>query len=205
MRPTRRRRSGKRCPSSSDAGNHPAPRRVAGIDLGWAATHHQCGGLADPTAPLPLGFPQRCVGTHDSTGDRLIDAEFGHPDRHRERHAAAVCQRVGRLRDGVQQLVAHPLRLGTRASPLAMAQVHLVAAALKAAHGWSDGAIEIVPVTASGDKVLDRLLADIGGKALWTKELDQWLLEGRIDAAVHSMKDVETLRPDALNTIILSN
>ncbi|MBP6112554.1 MAG: hydroxymethylbilane synthase [Sphingobium sp.] len=94
--------------------------------------------------------------------------------------------------------LAHPLRLGTRASPLAMAQVHLVAAALKAAHGWSDGAIEIVPVTASGDKVLDRLLADIGGKALWTKELDQWLLEGRIDAAVHSMKDVETLRPDAL-------
>lgn len=94
--------------------------------------------------------------------------------------------------------LGRPFRLGTRASPLAMAQVHLTAAALKAAHGWGDYAIEIVPVTASGDKVLDRPLAEIGGKALWTKELDQWLGEGHIDAAVHSMKDVETLRPDAL-------
>lgn len=94
--------------------------------------------------------------------------------------------------------LGRPLRLGTRASPLAMAQVHLVADALRAAHGWGAEAIEIVPVTASGDKVLDRPLADIGGKALWTKELDQWLLSGEIDAAVHSMKDVETLRPDAL-------
>lgn len=91
-----------------------------------------------------------------------------------------------------------PLRLGTRASPLAMAQVHLVAQALRAAHGWEEGRIEIVPVTASGDKVLDRPLADIGGKALWTKELDAWLASGEIDAAVHSMKDVETIRPEAL-------
>jgi len=91
-----------------------------------------------------------------------------------------------------------PLRLGTRASPLAMAQVHLVAEALRAAHGWEEGRIEIVPVTASGDKVLDRPLADIGGKALWTKELDAWLASGEIDAAVHSMKDVETIRPEAL-------
>ncbi|MEZ5656323.1 MAG: hydroxymethylbilane synthase [Sphingobium sp.] len=90
-----------------------------------------------------------------------------------------------------------PLRLGTRASPLAIAQVNLVAKALCEAHGWSEDRIEIVPVTASGDKVLDRPLADIGGKALWTKELDQWLHEGSIDAAVHSMKDVETIRPEA--------
>jgi len=76
--------------------------------------------------------------------------------------------------------------------------VHLVADALRAAHGWSADAIEIVPVTASGDKVLDRPLAEIGGKALWTKELDQWLLAGEIDASVHSMKDVETIRPEAL-------
>jgi hydroxymethylbilane synthase len=91
--------------------------------------------------------------------------------------------------------LGRPLRLGTRASPLAMAQVHLAAAALRAAHGWGVGDIEIVPVTASGDKVLDRPLAEIGGKALWTKELDQWLRAGEIDAAVHSMKDVETIRP----------
>ncbi len=70
-------------------------------------------------------------------------------------------------------------------------------AALLAAHGWADDAIELVPVVASGDKVQDRALADVGGKALWTKELDQWLDSGEIDIAVHSMKDVETIRPDA--------
>ena len=90
-----------------------------------------------------------------------------------------------------------PLRLGTRASPLAMVQAHLVADALRAAHGWSEDAITICPVVASGDKVLDRPLADIGGKALWTKELDRSLALGEIDFAVHSMKDVETIRPDA--------
>jgi len=91
-----------------------------------------------------------------------------------------------------------PLRLGTRASPLAMAQAHMVADALRAAHGWGAEAVEIHSVVASGDKVLDRPLADIGGKALWTKELDRALLEGDIDFAVHSMKDVETIRPDEL-------
>lgn len=90
------------------------------------------------------------------------------------------------------------LRLGTRQSPLAMAQAHETRARLCAAHGWDEAAVELVPVRASGDKVLDRPLADIGGKALWTKELDGWLHEGRIDVAVHSMKDVETNRPDWL-------
>ncbi len=90
------------------------------------------------------------------------------------------------------------LRLGTRQSPLAMAQARETRARLCAAHGWAEEAVELVPVRASGDKVQDRPLADIGGKALWTKELDGWLHEGRIDAAVHSMKDVETLRPDWL-------
>lgn len=87
------------------------------------------------------------------------------------------------------------LRLGTRQSPLAMAQAREARARLCVAHGWAEDAIELVPVRASGDKILDRPLADIGGKALWTKELDGWLHEGRIDAAVHSMKDVETVRP----------
>ncbi len=91
-----------------------------------------------------------------------------------------------------------PLRLGTRASPLAIAQAELVKAALLAAHGWANDAIVIVPVVASGDKVLDRALAEVGGKALWTKELDHWLLAGETDFSVHSMKDVETVRPDAL-------
>ena len=87
------------------------------------------------------------------------------------------------------------LRLGTRNSPLAMAQAVETRARLCAAHGWSEDAIELVPVLASGDKVLDRPLSEIGGKALWTKELDQWLGEGRIDLSVHSAKDVETIRP----------
>ena len=91
------------------------------------------------------------------------------------------------------------LRLGTRNSPLAMAQAHETRDRLCAAHGWEPQAIEIVEVLASGDKVLDRPLAEIGGKALWTKELDAWLAEGRIDLAVHSAKDVETIRPDAFH------
>ncbi len=90
------------------------------------------------------------------------------------------------------------IRLGTRRSPLAMAQAHEARARLCSAHGWDESAVELVPVVASGDKVQDRPRAEIGGKALWTRELDHWLLEGRIDAAVHSMKDVETIRPEAI-------
>lgn len=91
------------------------------------------------------------------------------------------------------------LRLGTRRSPLAMAQAEETRARLCAAHGWDESDIELVPVLASGDKVQDRPLAEIGGKALWTKELDAWLAEGLIDAAVHSLKDVETFRPANLH------
>lgn len=90
------------------------------------------------------------------------------------------------------------LKLGTRRSPLAMAQAEETRARLCAAHGWDSNMVELVPVVASGDKVTDRPLADIGGKALWTRELDQWLAEGAIDAAVHSLKDVETIRPASL-------
>ena len=90
------------------------------------------------------------------------------------------------------------LKLGTRRSPLAMAQAEEARTRLCAAHGWPEEAVELVPVLASGDKVQDRPLAEIGGKALWTRELDQCLADGRIDAAVHSLKDVETRRPDSL-------
>ena len=93
-------------------------------------------------------------------------------------------------------LIPKTLRLGTRASPLAMAQAHEAADRLRAAHPGLE--IVLVPVTTSGDKVLDRPLAELGGKALWTKELDVWLLGGEIDLAVHSLKDVETIRPAAI-------
>ncbi|MFN3799641.1 MAG: hydroxymethylbilane synthase [Sphingobium yanoikuyae] len=91
-----------------------------------------------------------------------------------------------------------PLRLGTRGSPLALAQAHMTAQALRDAHGWDQDAITTVIVQTSGDRIQDRALAEIGGKALWTKELDRALAEGEIDCAVHSMKDVETIRPDAI-------
>ena len=93
---------------------------------------------------------------------------------------------------------ANPLKLGTRRSPLAMAQAEETRSRLCAAHGWDEAAVELVTVVASGDQVLDRPLAEIGGKALWTKELDAWLADGSIDFAVHSMKDVETERPETL-------
>ena len=90
------------------------------------------------------------------------------------------------------------LRLGTRGSPLALAQARMAATTLETAHHWIDGRVEIVPITTSGDTITDRPLADIGGKALWTKELDQALFDGRTDASVHSMKDVEADRPASL-------
>jgi hydroxymethylbilane synthase len=89
----------------------------------------------------------------------------------------------------------HPLKLGTRKSPLALAQAEEAKARLIAAHGLAADDVALVTVTASGDRIQDRPLAEIGGKALWTKELNAALLGGEIDFAVHSAKDVETARP----------
>src|SRR3954469_1367407 len=91
------------------------------------------------------------------------------------------------------------LRLGTRGSPLALAQARKVAAAIETAQRWPDGWVQIVEIKTTGDKVQDRPLAEIGGKALWTKELDRALLEGEVDFCVHSMKDVESVRPDEIH------
>lgn len=91
------------------------------------------------------------------------------------------------------------LRLGTRGSPLALAQARKVAAAIETAQRWPDGWVQIIEVRTTGDKVQDRPLADIGGKALWTKELDRALLEGEVDFCVHSMKDVESVRPEQIH------
>jgi len=90
------------------------------------------------------------------------------------------------------------LKLGTRGSPLALVQARLVADALIEAHGWTADAVEIVTVVTTGDRIQDRPLAEIGGKALWTKELDVALLDRRIDFGVHSMKDVETSLGDGI-------
>src|SRR5437763_12122970 len=90
------------------------------------------------------------------------------------------------------------LRIGTRGSPLALAQARMVATALRDVHGWGPERIEIMPITTSGDMIRDRPLAEVGGKGLWTRELDRALAEGLTDVSVHSMKDVETLRPREL-------
>lgn len=91
------------------------------------------------------------------------------------------------------------LRIGSRGSPLAMAQARLVATALRDTHGWTADRIEIVPITTTGDMIRDRPLSEVGGKALWTKELDRHLLEGGTDLSVHSMKDVESIRPAGIS------
>jgi hydroxymethylbilane synthase len=91
------------------------------------------------------------------------------------------------------------LRLGTRGSPLALAQARKVAAAIETAQRWPDGWVQIVEITTTGDKVQDKPLYELGGKALWTKELDRALLEDEVDFCVHSMKDVESVRPKEIH------
>ncbi|MGN6155959.1 MAG: hydroxymethylbilane synthase [Sphingomicrobium sp.] len=91
-------------------------------------------------------------------------------------------------------MAANP-RLGTRGSQLALIQARKIASALEVAERWPAGHVEIVPVKTTGDRITDRPLADVGGKGLWTKELDAALLAGDVDFCVHSMKDVEVVRP----------
>lgn len=91
-----------------------------------------------------------------------------------------------------------PLRIGTRGSPLALAQAEELRRRLAVAHPHlaAPGAIVIVAIKTTGDRVQDRRLMEIGGKGLFTKELEDALLDGRIDGAVHSLKDMQTWLPD---------
>ncbi|CAN1325476.1 Porphobilinogen deaminase, chloroplastic [Linum perenne] len=90
------------------------------------------------------------------------------------------------------------VRIGTRGSPLALAQAHETRNKLMTAHSElaEEGAIQIVIIKTTGDKILSQPLADIGGKGLFTKEIDEALINGDIDIAVHSMKDVPTYLPE---------
>ncbi len=90
------------------------------------------------------------------------------------------------------------LKIGTRGSQLALAQAHETRERLMKAHGWNEDAVEIVIIRTTGDMIRDRPLAEIGGKGLFTKEIEEALLDGRIDLAVHSMKDVPAVLPDGL-------
>jgi hydroxymethylbilane synthase len=97
------------------------------------------------------------------------------------------------------------IRIGTRGSPMALAQTHLVRDRLIAAHPdlAEPGAIEVRVIQTTGDKVQDRTLAAIGGKGLFTKEIEDGLLDGSLDMAVHSMKDVQTWLPEGLEIVCL--
>ena len=90
------------------------------------------------------------------------------------------------------------IRIGTRGSKLALAQAHETRARLMVAHGLEESAIAIVTITTTGDRISDRPLAEIGGKGLFTKEIEEALLAGEIDLAVHSMKDMPTVLPAGL-------
>ena len=93
---------------------------------------------------------------------------------------------------------AHPFRIGTRGSPLALAQAHETRRRLMAAHGLAEDAFAIVVIKVMGDQIQDRALKDIGGKGLFTREIEEALIEGSIDIAVHSMKDMPVLQPEGL-------
>ncbi len=90
------------------------------------------------------------------------------------------------------------LRIGTRGSPLALAQAHETRNRLRAATGWPEEAFEIVVIRVTGDAVQDRPLSQIGGKGLFTKEIEEALLAGDVDIAVHSMKDMPVEQPQGL-------
>jgi hydroxymethylbilane synthase len=91
-----------------------------------------------------------------------------------------------------------PLRIGTRGSPLALAQAVETRTKLMTAWDWPEEAFEVVVIQTSGDRIQDRPLRLVGGKGLFTKEIEEQLLDGSIDIAVHSMKDMPTAQPDGL-------
>ncbi|MGE0626310.1 MAG: hydroxymethylbilane synthase [Hyphomicrobiaceae bacterium] len=93
---------------------------------------------------------------------------------------------------------ASPIRIGTRGSPLALAQAHQVRDLLLSAQGLSPGRIEVITIKTSGDRIQDRPLSEVGGKGLFTKEIEEALKDGAIDLAVHSAKDVATKLPPGL-------
>ncbi|NCX20778.1 MAG: hydroxymethylbilane synthase [Rhodobacteraceae bacterium] len=88
--------------------------------------------------------------------------------------------------------------MGTRGSPLALAQAHETRARLSQAFDLEESCFEIIVIKTTGDRVLDRPLKEIGGKGLFTREIEDDLLSGRIDIAVHSMKDMPTEQPNGL-------
>jgi hydroxymethylbilane synthase len=98
----------------------------------------------------------------------------------------------------LSEMTSPLFRIGARGSKLSLAQTAQTRARLAATLGLDEGVFEIVPIVTSGDRIQDRTLIEAGGKALFTKELDEALLDGRIDLAVHSLKDLPTRLPDRI-------
>ena len=94
--------------------------------------------------------------------------------------------------------MAIDVKIGTRASPLALAQAHEVKTRLQKATSWDEARFKIIPMQTKGDQITDRPLSAIGGKGLFTQEIEAGLLSGALDIAVHSMKDMPTVLPDGL-------
>ena len=122
------------------------------------------------------------------------------------RTGAGGCQELSGLIDSVMAWgmsdnlpsPARPLKIGTRGSPLALWQAHEVQRCLGVAFGLPEAAFEIVVIKVTGDQIQDKALREIGGKGLFTREIEEALLDGGIDIAVHSMKDMPTVQPEGL-------
>lgn len=119
---------------------------------------------------------------------------------------AVGCQELSGLIDSVMPWgmsddlpsPARPLKIGTRGSPLALWQAHEVRRCLGVAFSLPEAAFEIVVIKVTGDQIQDKALREIGGKGLFTREIEEALLDGGIDIAVHSMKDMPTVQPEGL-------
>jgi hydroxymethylbilane synthase len=96
-------------------------------------------------------------------------------------------------------MTSRPFRIGTRGSRLALAQAHEVRTRLMAAHGLPEEAFEVMVISTAGDRIQDRALSEVGGKGLFTKEIEEALLGNQIDVAVHSSKDMATAVPAGLS------
>ena len=136
--------------------------------------------------------------------DLLTDMSFIlHHFRKRTRRDHISCQhKLTPLKDKPMTVrlptPAAPLKIGTRGSPLALAQAYETRDRLSAAFDLPSEAFSIVVIKVTGDAIQDRPLKEIGGKGLFTREIEEDLLAGKIDIAVHSMKDMPTVQPDGL-------
>lgn len=125
----------------------------------------------------------------------------GKPDRRRADPLPlfGLPQRRGGAKFAAMRFTANtPMKIGTRGSPLALAQAYETRSRLMKAHGLPETAFDIVVIKTTGDRVQDRPLSEIGGKGLFTKEIEEDMLSGAIDIAVHSMKDMPVEQPGGL-------